>query len=85
MTKSESNEMQPPAVFLCSLLVIHLVEKEPGVCDALPQEEQKHVPSRGKPGMWVWLPCCSWGDRGTGTVAASDCSSSDGVGLVQDS
>lgn len=73
-------------LYFCVLfLVIHLVEKEPGVCDPLPQEEQKYVPSHGKPGMWVWLPRCSWGDGGTGTVAASDCSSSDGVGLVQDS
>lgn len=41
MTKSESNEMQLPAVFLFSLLFIHLSVKEPRVCDPLLWEKQE--------------------------------------------
>lgn len=41
MTKSESNEMQLPAVFLVLLLFIHLSVKEPRVCDPLLWEKQE--------------------------------------------
>lgn len=43
MTKSESNEMQLPAVFLFSLLFLRLSVKELRVCDPLPWEKQEQV------------------------------------------
>jgi len=86
MTKSESNEMQLPAVFLFSLLFTHLSVKEPRVCDPLLWERQELGSPQGQAWRVGLAALLRAGEtRGHGLPLPGDFGSSDGVGWVQDS